>query len=189
MEIKQAIETIASVAFSELVGQLDCSANVATESCQELELDLQSHTSIMITIATAQFRLSVLLHLPSLENKHNRLIQCVGIDSERDVQRQYSDYMAELSNNLGGTSARILRTAGHPTGLSQPDRLSRPYGQQDLESTKSNHLYHLVAKVDQDFLIGTTFLLYINHNIDNPPQLELNEIEECVDSTGELEFF
>lgn len=189
MNINSAIERIADLSFKELITLIPRGNLLRVNATPKLQVDSDEHQTIMITISSSIFRIAALLHAPILRNQQSLLTPLLDLNEQLDLDRQYLDYLSELSNNLGGISARMIRTAGYSTGLSQPAILKQAYDHQVLCANSPNHLLHFGSYLDDQLCIAASYSLFINKNVNSAINLDINEIEDCIDNSGELEFF
>lgn len=168
---------------------LPCHERLVIKTANGLTFEAKTHKSIMITVSSSVFRVTVLLHVPHLIKQKNSLTPYLNFGENQDIDRQYADYISELSNNLSGISARMIRTAGYSTGLSQPAILDRSYGDKEITASNPDYIIHIPCYMDGELTIATSYCLFINKNFNDKLDLELKELEQCVDSSGDLEFF
>ncbi len=189
MDIKQALQTISDLSFKEMLAMVPCHNQLEFKHTNALTFQDNAHISIMITVASSVFRVVVFLHVPALHNQKNVLTPYLHFSENQNIEQQYKDYISELSNNLSGISARMLRSSGYSTGLSQPEVLNTVSGDNELQSIHPDHIIHHTSYLQEQLAIACSYCLFINRNYDNHIDIELNDLNECIDSSGELEFF
>lgn len=188
MLITDALTHISEQSFREMLNIIPSHGDISISPEKELQLDSKEYNSVMITVSSSVFRLLVFLHIPAFDNTKNTLKERLNLD-QSDAKQQYYDYICELCNNLCGVTARILRNANYPTGLSTPTIMVRAFGSDSLSRAKPSKLAHYAAKFPKGLGLATSYCLHINHNHADNIDINIKANEQQDDASGELEFF
>jgi hypothetical protein len=183
------MNNMSTLSFQELIDQLPCANKMQVEEISELTLDSKVHRSIMITVSSGLFRVLAFLHMPIFKNQENSLANQLNFDQKQDVERQYADYMAEMSNNLGGLGARLLGSAGFSTGLSQPAILSRAYSQVEISVMQPDYVFHRQSTLAGALSVAASFCLFTNNKVGKDIRMDIKGLDRSTESSGELELF
>ncbi|TVZ40297.1 hypothetical protein P886_4724 [Alteromonadaceae bacterium 2753L.S.0a.02] len=191
MLIQDAYVKMMEASFKEMLNMLPNADQYQTKMSNPI-LDKELFFSSMITVASPQFKILVILHAPKISTNSpfiNALNSSIKSGQPHEVSRNYDDYICELCNNLSGACARMLRNADIPTGLSTPAILTRPYGNDEIMAIGPTSLSHMTASIQSQSALSTSFCLQINSNQLDAIDINLRLEDEITETSGELEFF
>ncbi len=189
MELNEAVSEIARVSFKQTLGTLSFSDQLNITQEESLELDSKKYFSVLTTVSTSDFRVSVLLHVPRYTHAGGSLSQFMTIDDKGDQHQQYIDHVYEYSNSLCGMSARHIQKSGYTTGISQPAVLNRVYTDIEIDSLSPSCKAHVCSTIDGELSLCASICIFLNDAEGKNVCLQVEDENEFEDISGELEFF
>lgn len=150
------------------------------------ELKALEWQSIMLTVASSNFRLVSLVHFPSYKKLNPDYT--ILLDEHAESDRKYKDFISETGNNLCGVACNILATRTFSTGLSTPTLIENLDTVHNIRLIDIDYETHVCGMHNGSHQLCASFYVFKDSTFvfdERMRQLDF-EIEK---NTGELEFF
>ncbi|VUD56381.1 hypothetical protein TDB9533_02036 [Thalassocella blandensis] len=188
----KSTEVILNRAFSEMVELLDRGQDhdLKIEAVDSETIEQSEFGAVMFSIASSTFRMCLFLHFAEKNILEGNFATPYQFDANKDIAKQYHDYISELGNNLCGAITRMIGDAGFSTGMSTPATLKISKGTLHMRTLNPHAECHLGCSMADNTLIFASLYLFINQGHESDLTLKINEDQtKSVESSGELEFF
>lgn len=184
---KEFFDSLLMHSFSEIFELLNREDPVDFSNMQLEELEKTSWESIMLTISTSNFRLTVLLHCKAYASLSvtDRQLLINGIENEQ----RYRDYMCEIGNYLCGAACRMLGAKGFSTGASTPAIIANPRAASNTRQIDADYETHVGGFNQGSPQLCASIFLFAGREFEQDLQYMSSLDMDKVKATGELEFF
>ncbi len=187
----KSTETILHRSFEEMVGLLDRNHDheLAIDVVDAKTIEKNRFGSVMFSIASSTFRFCLFLHFAEKNILEGNFETPYQFDANKDIARQYHDYISELGNNLCGAITRMVGNSGFSTGMSTPVALQISQGTMHMKALNPQAESHIGCSMANNPLIFSSLYLFINKGYENSLAIEISDIRPENENSGELEFF
>ncbi len=183
------LATILGQSFNQMLSSIQKDQGLAIQRAEKQLIQSLGFKTVMCSIASASFKLNMLLHFPGDGPLADEFIKLISADTARNAQQQYQDYISELSNSLCGAANRILGACGFSTGMSTPVTLLITNSTLHMETILPSSESHIGCLFNGGPLIFASLYLFINKGYENHLLISVPEFGTATESSGELEFF
>lgn len=183
------LATILGQSFNEMLSSIGKHHELRINAVERQLIQPLGFKSVICSIASASFKLNMLMHFPFDSLAAKKFMTLINIDANKDVEQQYQDYISELTNSLCGSANRILGVCGFSTGMSTPVTLQITNSTLHMNAIAPGSEAHIGCFINEGPLVFASLYLFINQGFENSLLLTVPEFGIATENSGELEFF
>lgn len=185
----KSLATILGQSFNEMLSSINKQQELTIHAVERQIIQPLGFKTVICSIASSSFKLNMLLHFPLDSLAAKNFMSLIHIDTSRDVQLQYQDYISELTNSLCGSANRILGVCGFSTGMSTPVTLQITNSTFHMNAIAPGSEAHIGCFLNDNPLIFASLYLFVNQGFENSLLITVPEFGIATENSGELEFF